>query len=402
MSLLRQFDGDKSMSEVITEHIRNHPTSHTPDFLIRLIQKYCVPKGLLIDPGVKYDPPKPASSRSDYLYLKVELLPSRIVRKMSKPLAFLFNRSVFLTFVPLFIAAQAFFFLSVLPKYRINVNNLQGFDFLKLTLLMTAFALIHEIGHAAALSHYGSSRASIGWGLYITFPVFYTDLSDAWKLPKMQRALVDLGGIYFHGIVAVILCSTLFLAHEPLVVYCFLGVTTQMASSMNPFLRMDAYWVVTDVFGISDLRRRTLLAVRHLLCRIFGKTLAASPTYPKVHLSRGASIFLFIYCILSVGFFAVLSCFIFYQVLFKLLPAYPSSLVILWNALSSRPVDAVRLIDYAIGVLWKSLVVVGFLGFLWRLVKHLRQLARFVMRRRTGVNAWSTRPERESVIANDR
>ena len=32
---------------------------------------------------------------------------------------------------------------------------------------------------------------------YITFPVFYTDVTDVWCLTRRQRVIVNLGGVYF-------------------------------------------------------------------------------------------------------------------------------------------------------------------------------------------------------------
>ena len=40
----------------------------------------------------------------------------------------------------------------------------------------------------------------MGVGLYLFRPVFYTDLSNAWKLNRKKRIVTDLGGIYFQVI----------------------------------------------------------------------------------------------------------------------------------------------------------------------------------------------------------
>ena len=43
-----------------------------------------------------------------------------------------------------------------------------------------------------------------GLGLYIVWPAFYTDVTDSYRLPRRDRLRVDLGGLYFNAIVAVV------------------------------------------------------------------------------------------------------------------------------------------------------------------------------------------------------
>ena len=41
-------------------------------------------------------------------------------------------------------------------------------------------------------------------GIYIVWPAFYTDVTDAYRLPRRARLRIDLGGIYFNAVVAVV------------------------------------------------------------------------------------------------------------------------------------------------------------------------------------------------------
>ena len=42
----------------------------------------------------------------------------------------------------------------------------------------------------------------MGAGLYIVWPAFYTDVTDAYRLGRGGRLRTDLGGIYFNAIFA--------------------------------------------------------------------------------------------------------------------------------------------------------------------------------------------------------
>src|SRR5262249_40650548 len=153
---------------------------------------------------------------------------------------------------------------------------------------------------------------SIGWGLYITFPVFYTDISEAWRLPKKQRAIVDVGGIYFHGIICVILAIIASVSYQPLLVYCFYGVSFQIATSLNPFLRMDDYWLVADMFGIADLRRYVATAIASNIYRILRSPGRLPQGIRPVSLGPRSTTLLLCYSVLAVGFFLFLYLILFY------------------------------------------------------------------------------------------
>ncbi|MDX6724829.1 MAG: putative peptide zinc metalloprotease protein, partial [Solirubrobacteraceae bacterium] len=65
--------------------------------------------------------------------------------------------------------------------------------------LATAF---HEIGHATACRYGGAKPGVMGVGIYIVWPAFYTDVTDAYRLGRGGRLRTDLGGVYFNAIFA--------------------------------------------------------------------------------------------------------------------------------------------------------------------------------------------------------
>jgi putative peptide zinc metalloprotease protein len=44
----------------------------------------------------------------------------------------------------------------------------------------------------------------MGVGLYIIWPVFYTDVTDAYRLGRWGRLRTDLGGIHFNAVFALV------------------------------------------------------------------------------------------------------------------------------------------------------------------------------------------------------
>jgi putative peptide zinc metalloprotease protein len=122
-----------------------------------------------------------------------------------------------------------------------------------LTLIGAAF---HELGHATACRYGGAEPGVIGVGLYLIWPVFYNDLDDSYRLDRSGRLRADLGGVYFNALFAIVLGSayllTGFLPFVVAVVMQHLAILHQFL----PFVRLDGYYVVSDVAGVPDLFSR--------------------------------------------------------------------------------------------------------------------------------------------------
>src|SRR5439155_24257391 len=75
-------------------------------------------------------------------------------------------------------------------------------------LLVMVFAAVmvatifHEIGHATACRYGGAEPGVMGIGLYVIWPVLYTDVTAAYELDRGGRLRTDLGGVYFNSIFA--------------------------------------------------------------------------------------------------------------------------------------------------------------------------------------------------------
>ena len=73
---------------------------------------------------------------------------------------------------------------------QINVHQFDLYTFIVLLSLFLISSFIHELGHASACRYYELEHGGIGFGLYLNFPVFYTDVSSIWKLSRKKRLLV--------------------------------------------------------------------------------------------------------------------------------------------------------------------------------------------------------------------
>ncbi len=122
-----------------------------------------------------------------------------------------------------------------------------------LTVLSLAF---HECGHAAACRYGGPRPGRIGIGIYLVWPVFYTDVTDSCRLSKAGRLRTDLGGVYFNAWVALIGAGLYFATgYGPLLIVL---VTQQLLilDQFVPWVRLDGYHIVSDLVGVPDLFAR--------------------------------------------------------------------------------------------------------------------------------------------------
>ena len=84
--------------------------------------------------------------------------------------------------------------------------------------LSVASMLFHECGHAAACRYGGARPGVIGMGIYVIWPAFFTNVTDAYRLGRAGRIRTDLGGVYFNAIFVLLLTVTyLATGYAPLV-----------------------------------------------------------------------------------------------------------------------------------------------------------------------------------------
>jgi putative peptide zinc metalloprotease protein len=118
---------------------------------------------------------------------------------------------------------------------------------------LLASALWHELGHATACRSSNAKPGAIGAGLYLVMPALYTDVTDSYRLDRAGRVRTDLGGVYFN-VIAVLVCAGVYAAtsFEPVLVLALLG-QLEILQQFVPFVRLDGYWVISDLIGVPDL-----------------------------------------------------------------------------------------------------------------------------------------------------
>jgi putative peptide zinc metalloprotease protein len=190
------------------------------------------------------------------LKFRVAVVPARVVRAITTVFYPLFFGPIVIAVVAGLVALDIwfFFFHGVAQSARELVYN-------PVLLLMVLGAVIvgtafHEIGHATAARYGGAKPGVMGAGIYVVWPAFYTDVTDAYRLNRWGRLRTDLGGIYFNAIFALAVGGLYFITRfEPLLILVLVQ-HFQVLQQLLPFLRLDGYYILSDLTGVPDLFAR--------------------------------------------------------------------------------------------------------------------------------------------------
>jgi putative peptide zinc metalloprotease protein len=119
--------------------------------------------------------------------------------------------------------------------------------------IVAASVVVHEFGHAAGCRYGGGRPGRIGMGLYLVYPALYTDVTDAQRLGRAARLRTDLGGVYFNGLaILAVAAAYAVTGYEPLILAIVL-IHVEILQQLIPIVRLDGYYILTDLVGVPDL-----------------------------------------------------------------------------------------------------------------------------------------------------
>lgn len=239
-----------------------------------------VASGVLVEPGVSVEPPKqkkPAETR--LMFFRIELLDiGPMVRAFSPVLRLPFTRLGFVVWFCLLLLA-----VSALTRDPQGISaairsltTLSWEGAAVLAVIFTLLKIVHEFGHATALWLAGRAEGinirtiRAGVAFFALFPFPFTDATAAWQLhSRYRRAGIAMAGIYLESWIAAIAAivwgqvtpgETQTILFQMLIVS---GVST-LLFNLNPLVRLDGYYVFSDLAGRPNLATRATGAARAL------------------------------------------------------------------------------------------------------------------------------------------
>jgi putative peptide zinc metalloprotease protein len=157
-------------------------------------------------------------------------------------------------------------------------------NLLLLYLGMVLVKAFHEFGHAYFCRRFGGEVHVMGVMLMIFTPMPYVDATSAWRFrERWQRMLVGGAGMIVELFIAAI--AAFFWAHTgPGLVHSlaynimFVASVSTLVFNLNPLMRFDGYYMLSDWLEIPNLNQRAMQHLRHLAeTNLFGVKNSESP-----------------------------------------------------------------------------------------------------------------------------
>jgi len=303
LNLINILDGKTNIEEAAEKYSYIIGKKTTPQQLEQVIEEYLNKNGILSNENSN----KFNSKTKSAVLFKISLFSAGSISYLTRILKYLFVKKIMYVVVTMqLIFLFYFFFLFEKPSITLTSFSIGDLVIIYIIILLTT--LFHELGHASACSYFGANHGYIGIGLYLYFPVFYADVTDAWRLSRRERVIVDLGGVYFQMMSLIFVFFLFIITNELIYIKAIYFLLFSMIGTLNPFLRFDGYWIVSDILGIPNLRKRSNITftaiLNNLLLRQQNKLLILPETESRTR------IFVITYSIISNLFFLIFIYFI--------------------------------------------------------------------------------------------
>lgn len=205
----------------------------------------------------------------NYLYLKLPILnPDKFLERTLKYVVFLGSRTAIMCY--LFLAMFGFYL--IFSQWDVFINtftyffNMEGALYYAIGITLTK--LVHEFSHAYVAKRYNVYVSSMGIAFIVLWPVLYTDVTEGWRLKsRKERLLISLAGVASELVLACFaIVGWSFSSPGVFQSLCYVLATTSLlatlAVNLNPAVRFDGYYLLSDLCGIDNLQSRSYEVTR--------------------------------------------------------------------------------------------------------------------------------------------
>lgn len=221
------------------------------------------------------EPTKPGAAKwllHNYLMMRLPLVrPEPFLDRLRPTLDRLMTRSTAtvlggLLLIALYLASRQTAELS-----RAFADLASAYQLAGLALTLLVLKVFHELGHGYMARHYGCRVPSSGIMLILGAPLFYTEVSDAWRLPERHKRIwIAAAGILVESAMAILaLLLWVFLPDgvaRSIAFFVAIGsLATTLFINLSPFMRFDGYFIVSDAVGIANLHDKSFAALKHVI-----------------------------------------------------------------------------------------------------------------------------------------
>ena len=256
--VLEQCDGERTVDEIADRLTESTRWAVNREHVRQMLDAKLIPLGLIAGAAGSASLPPPASPRSLLsMGWRVTIFGQRALEPIARTLQVFYAPFLLVPLLVSVVAAQVWLYAAGGVVASAQHTLYTPGALLLVVGLLIAGAVFHEFGHAAALRYGGGTPRSIGAGLYILYPAFFTDVTDGYRLGRWARVRTDLGGVYFHLIFASVLVAAYAASRQPLLPFAVLLIQVEVVRQLLPLVRLDGYWLLADLIGIPDFFSQT-------------------------------------------------------------------------------------------------------------------------------------------------
>jgi putative peptide zinc metalloprotease protein len=147
-----------------------------------------------------------------------------------------------------------------------NFAHKSWFDVAVFWVLGSVLLCIHEIGHGLTAKHFGAQVPAMGFLLIYLTPAFYTDTTQGEVLGgRSQRLLITISGVWAELMVCALATPIWWGTSPGTALHDFAYTIIIMTGfavvliNWNPLIKLDGYYIVTDVLGVPELKEASTL-----------------------------------------------------------------------------------------------------------------------------------------------
>lgn len=268
---MHALDGQFSLHQVIDKLNIDSVNLEQLELTLTKLIKY----GLLAGFDSTLDKPKWWLSFKQPIAMKFALFnPDTLLSSLLPFAGFILSRY----FIFLF-AALLLFSLYQLPLQWEGIQShwqSRFFDPINGVLLALAYVFLkslHEMGHGLAVKKYGGTVNECGVFMLVFLPLPYVDTSSSYAFPhRKQRIIVGAAGMWVELTIAMI--AFIFWQNslpgywaDFLFNLVFVGSFSTLVFNLNPLMRFDGYYILSDYFGVFNLNARSRKALGSVIQR---------------------------------------------------------------------------------------------------------------------------------------
>lgn len=258
----------EQLAEVLTGELGREITAGQVSFLVE--NKLCKAGVVASDPESGRPAEALPKERDRLLALKfrVALVPENVVSVIARVFQPLFWPPVVIIALAAFVFADVWLVVHdgadrVISSAHSLINRPE--QVLLVVGVLIVAGIFHECGHVAACRYGGARPGAMGVGVYLVWPAMYSTVTDSYRLSRGGRLRTDLGGIYFNALAILVMIGLYVRTELPWLLVALLAWQATTAWQFLPSIRLDGYYILSDLVGVPDLFDRMGPTLRSML-----------------------------------------------------------------------------------------------------------------------------------------